>query len=158
MVLGAVSKGRSSSRKINFLLRTLGFWCFACDIALVLVLGAYLNKSGRCPFTRESIESWYASLPRLPPQPTAVFATAHALSVLGLLWEPLSVAAHTAGERVRKLESSDAFSYSKAKPAYVEDAGSQVTYVGEDSSAPLPRKGVKNGWNRLRPHIMLVSP
>ena len=34
---GAVSKGRSSSRKINFLLRKLWFWCLACDIALELV-------------------------------------------------------------------------------------------------------------------------
>ena len=37
VVLEAVSKGRSRSRKINFLLRKLGFWCLAYDIALELV-------------------------------------------------------------------------------------------------------------------------
>ena len=36
-VLGAVSKGRSSSRKIVVVPRKLGFWCFAYDIALELV-------------------------------------------------------------------------------------------------------------------------
>ena len=34
VVLGAVSKGRSSSRKNNFLPRELGFWCLAFDVAL----------------------------------------------------------------------------------------------------------------------------
>ena len=56
------------------------------------------------------------------PPPTAAFASAHALSELDLLREPLSVAAHTAGEHVRKLESSGAFSCSKTKPACVEFA------------------------------------
>ena len=37
VVLGAVSKGRSSSRKSNFTLRKLVFLCLACDIALELV-------------------------------------------------------------------------------------------------------------------------
>ena len=78
------------------------------------------------------------------------------------------MAAHTAGEHVRKLQASGAFSCSKAKPSYVEDAGSSVT--GEHSSTPsgaqqMPRKGVKNEWSnkkaergRLSPHFTLVSP
>ena len=33
VVLGAVSKGRASSRNSHFLLRKLGFWCLASDIA-----------------------------------------------------------------------------------------------------------------------------
>ena len=37
VVLGGVSKPRSTSRKTNFLLRKLRFWCFADDIALELV-------------------------------------------------------------------------------------------------------------------------
>ena len=37
MVSDAVSKGRSSSRKINFLRPKMGFWCLAYDIALELV-------------------------------------------------------------------------------------------------------------------------
>ena len=68
-----------------------------------------------------------------PPPPTAVFASARALSELNLPREPLSTAANTAGEHVRKLESSSAFS-SKTKPTYVENAGPQMTYVGEDNS------------------------
>ena len=35
VVLGAVTKGRSSSRKLHFLLRKLAFWCLAYDIALI---------------------------------------------------------------------------------------------------------------------------
>ena len=73
-------------------------------------MGAHL---GRCSFTEQQVESWYASLPKLLPPPTAVFASAQALSKLD----------HTAREPVRKLESSDAFSGSKTKPAYVENAG-----------------------------------
>ena len=33
VVLGVVSKGRSSSRKVNFMFRKLGFWCLAFVIA-----------------------------------------------------------------------------------------------------------------------------
>ena len=40
-VSGAVSKGGSSSRKINFLLRKEEFWCLACDIALESVWEAF---------------------------------------------------------------------------------------------------------------------
>ena len=80
------------------------------------------------PSRSKSLESWYASLPKLPQPPTAVFASAHALSELDVLHEPMSTAAHTAGEHVRKLESSGAFS-SRAKLANVENAGQQVTYT-----------------------------
>ena len=37
VVLGAVSKRRSSSRKVNFMFRKLGFWCLAFVITLELV-------------------------------------------------------------------------------------------------------------------------
>ena len=83
--------------------------------------------------------------------PTAVLAAAPALSKLDLFREPLSVAAHTAGEHVRELESSGAVSCLKTKPVYVENAPSQVIYAGESTSTPtdmrqLPRKGGKNEW------------
>ena len=55
--------------------------------------------------------------------------SAPALSELDLLREPLSVAAHTAGEHVRELESSGAFSLSDMKPALVEDAPKLLTWV-----------------------------
>ena len=70
------------------------------------------------------------------PPPTAVFASLHALSKLDLLREPLSTAAQTAGERVRKLESSGVFSCSKMKLAYVENETSQMAYLGENNSTP----------------------
>ena len=59
------------------------------------------------PSRRKPIESWCAALPNLPCTPNAVLASAPALSELNLLREPLSVAAHTAGEDVRELEPSD---------------------------------------------------
>ena len=50
VVLGAVSKERSNSRKMCFLFRKLVFWCLACDIALELVwVRTYLGKSSQCP-------------------------------------------------------------------------------------------------------------
>ena len=77
------------------------------------------------PSRSKPIESWYPSLPKLP-----------ALSELDLVRAPLSAAAHTAGEHVRKLESSGAFSCSEIKPAHAENETSQVTYVGERNSTP----------------------
>ena len=94
---------------------------------------AYLGKSSGCPSRSKPIESWYASWPKLPSTPTAVLVSAPALSELDLLREPLSVAAHTAGEHVRELESSGAFSCSEIKPACAENETSEVIYVGESN-------------------------
>ena len=131
VVFGTVSKGRSSSRKFNFLLRKLGVWCLACDIALELVWVPTWAHPADAPSRSKPIESWYASLPKLPSTPTAALASAPALSELALLREPLSVAVHTAGEHARELEFSRAFSCLKTKPVYVENAPSQVTCAGE---------------------------
>ena len=90
VVLGAVSKGRSSSRKI--FLRKLGYgvslltshWSwYGCPLGRIRPMPLYGTKP---------IESWYASLPELRPSPTAALASAHALSELDLLREPLSAA------------------------------------------------------------------
>ena len=54
VVLGSVSKGRSSLRKINFLLRKLGFWCLAHDTALGFVGVSHLGESSGCPFTEQA--------------------------------------------------------------------------------------------------------
>ena len=81
-----------------------------------------------------ALKTWdlsFSLLTKLPPASTAVFASAHALSELILLPEPLSVAAHKVGENVRELESSGAFSGSKANPAPVVSGTSQVTNAGE---------------------------
>ena len=101
------------------------------------------------PSRNKPIESW--SLPKLPSTPTAVLASAPALSELNLLRDPQSVAAQTAVEHVRKLESSGAVSRSGLKPAYAENGISQVTRVGESRSTPsnvrqLSRDNVKNDW------------
>ena len=81
----------------------------------------------------------------------SVGISSRALSELDLLREPLSVAAHTAREHVRELESFGVFSCLKTKHVYGENAPSQVTDAGESTSTPtdmrqLPRKGVKNEW------------
>ena len=112
-------------------------------------MGAHLGDPVGALHGCMPIESWYASLPKLPSTPTAAFASAHALLELDPLREPLSVAAHTVGERVREIESSSAFSCSEAKPAHMETTTSQVTHAGESISTPsnvrqLPQKGVKS--------------
>ena len=53
--------------------------------------------------------------------------------------------------RVRKLESSRAFSWSEMKSAHVRNKTAQRTYVGESNSTPsdvrqLSREGVKSDW------------
>ena len=88
VVLGAVSKGRSSSRKVNFLLRKLWFWCLAHDVALELEWVPTWANPADAPSRNKPIESWYASLPKRPPPPTAAFASVHARSELDLLREP----------------------------------------------------------------------
>ena len=129
-------------------LRKLRFWCLACDIALELVwVPAWANPAD-APSRSKPIESWYASLPKLPSTPAAVLASAPALSEL--IRGPPPVADHTAGEHVRELESSGAFGCLKTKRVCVKSAPSQPTYA-ESTSTPtdipkLPRKGVKNEW------------
>ena len=77
VVLRAVSKG-PSSRKIKFLLRKLGFWCLAHDIALELVWVPTWANPADATSRNKPIESWYASLPMLPSTPNAVLASAPA--------------------------------------------------------------------------------
>ena len=73
----------------------------AYDIALEVVWVPTWANPADATSRSKSLDSWYASLPKLPPPPTAVFASAHALSEQDLLREPLSVGAHAAGEHVR---------------------------------------------------------
>ena len=80
VVLGAVSKGRWSSRKFYFLLRKLGFCYLAYDIALELVWVPTWANPADALSRDKPIESWYASLPEFPPSLTAVLGSAHALS------------------------------------------------------------------------------
>ena len=103
------------------------------------------------PSRNKPIESWYVSLPILPRPPTAVFASARALSELDLLREPLSAAAQTAGEHVQKLESSVAVNCSEVRPDYVEDTP-QVTNVSEKgyTTPDLRMLSHEDGKTRLR--------
>ena len=93
------------------------------------------------------IEIWYASLPKRPPQPTAVFASAHALSELSLVREPPS-AAVTTEIHTRNLESSSGFKM-KRRSTFVEVETSQLTCPRESNSTPsdvqqVPREDVTN--------------
>ena len=170
VILGVVSEGRSSSRKLFFLLRKLGFWCLASDIALELLwMPTWTNPadvlSRNKPFT-----SWLASLLKLSPPSSTVFASVHVISELDLLREQLSAAALTAEEHVRKLESSGAFSCSKMKLVYAQNETSQMAHVVASNSTPsdvrlLSRESVKKRLegreNRrdssLVPDTMLIS-
>ena len=121
------------------LLVTLRWNWYGCKhgrIQRVLLHGTNRSKTG------------YASLPKLPLPPTAVFASVHALAKLNLLREPLSAAAHTACEHVRTLESSGVFNCSRAGPA----RDGHKPYVGRGLSTPpgerrWPPESVKNSWS-----------
>ena len=92
------------------------------------------------PSENTPINSWYASLSRLPHPPTVVFASEEALAEMNLLREPLSTAAHTACEHVRTLESSGILNRSGAGTLHGEDDGSRAC-VGAEFVAPpdMPR-------------------
>ena len=64
--LGAVSKGRSSSRKINFLLRKLGSGASRVDVALELVWVPTWANPADASSRNKPIKSWHASLPKPP--------------------------------------------------------------------------------------------
>ena len=82
VVWGAVPKGRSSSRKLNFLLRKLGFWCLAYDIALELVWVPTWANPAAAPFTEQTdrklvcivCRSFRLHRPQSSHQPTALGA------------------------------------------------------------------------------------
>ena len=65
VVWRAVSIGRSSSRKANFLLQKRGVWCLAYDIARELVWVPIWANPADAPS--------HASLPKVPPPPTRCF-------------------------------------------------------------------------------------
>ena len=83
------SRKDGAHEKSTSCFENLGFGCVTYDIALELVWVPTCANPADVPSRNKPIESWYASLPKLPSLPTAVFASAH-----------------TAGEHVRKLESS----------------------------------------------------
>ena len=119
-------------------------WLQSASIALEVVL--FLTQTNATDAFTEQPDHWHASLPKLPPPPTAVSASVLACSELDTLREPLS-AAPTQRENMRKLESFNIFSCSKMKLAYVENETSQETHVGGCNSTPsnvrlLSREGV----------------
>ena len=126
VVLGAVSKGRSSSRKMNFLLRKLGFWCLAYDIALERVWVPTWANPPDAPSRNRPLESWYASLPKLlppPPMPSRswIYSLNHSQQ-LSVRQKNKYVNSNPPAPSVRK----------RNRP--VENAGPQMICVGEDNS------------------------
>ena len=127
VVLGTSQKDGRARENVISCFENKGFG-LASDIALELVWVPTWANPADAPSRNKPIESLHASLPELLFTPTAVLATAPALSELNLRREPLSVAAHTAGEHVRNLEFSGAFNCSELKPAHVEN---ETPCVGE---------------------------
>ena len=73
LVPGAVSKGRSSSRKIHFLLRKMGFWCLAYDIGLELVWAPTWANPAGAPSRNNPVNNSYRSSRFLRPRSSRQF-------------------------------------------------------------------------------------
>ena len=59
--------------------RTLELTSLPCDIALEFIeVPTWANRADASSLSK-SLESWYASMPNLPPPPTAAFEPAYAL-------------------------------------------------------------------------------
>ena len=78
-------------------------------------MGSHLGKSVVCTFTEQVDRKLVCIIAQESAAPTAVFASAPSVSKLDLLRGPLSAAAHTTGEHVRKIESTGSFSCSEMK-------------------------------------------
>ena len=63
VVVGAVSKGRSSSRRVNFLLRKLLGLCLQFHIRLELIWVPTFANPGDCPSRHSDLLEWCAALP-----------------------------------------------------------------------------------------------
>ena len=94
VVLGEVSKGRSSSRRLNFGLRRLAFECLSASLSIDLLCECHLGEILRTRRGATSLASWQCSLPTRPAQaPTVQFRSAALARELKLLREPLPEAA-----------------------------------------------------------------
>ena len=149
VILGAVSKGRSSSRKINFLLRQRRFWCLFLRHCARIDMDVRLDEYSGFPSRNKRIEYWYASLLKLTSPPTAVFASVHALAELNLLREPLSIGTHTVCEHFAN-HSKTPWSSTAREQALPEK---QMNPTSEEDSRRLQTtdddhpESVKNSWS-----------
>ena len=107
VVLGAVSKGRSSSRRLNFGLRRLAFECLSASLSIDLLCECHLGEILRTRRGGTSLASWRCSLPTRPAQaPTVQFRSAALARELKLLREPLPEAAVRALGACYRLEDT----------------------------------------------------
>ena len=94
VVLGAVSKGRSSSRRLNYCLRRLAFECPSASLSIDLLWLPSWGNPADAPSRSTSLEKWRRSLPIWAKQPpTLQFGSSAVARELKLLREPLPEAA-----------------------------------------------------------------
>ena len=90
VVLGAVSKGRSSSRRLNFCLRKLAFECLGASLSVDLLWLPSWGNPADAPSRGTSLVAWRRTLPIWPEQaPTLQFESAAVARELHLLRKPL---------------------------------------------------------------------
>ena len=94
VVLGVVSKGRTSQRRLNFGLRRLAFECLSATLSIDSLWVPSWSNPADAPSRGASLARWRRSLPAWPPQvPSVHFGPAAVARELKLVREPLSEAA-----------------------------------------------------------------
>ena len=93
VALGALAKGRSSSRRINFVLKKTCAVCFAYGLYPELIWIPTWANPGDAPSRFKSLRSWRQDLPLLPEPVAVTLADETALHERALLRAPLSQAA-----------------------------------------------------------------
>ena len=94
VVLGAVTKGRSSSRKLNHVLRKLAYECLASSLTVDLLWVPSWANPADAPSRHQSLDYWRRHLPVWPAQPpSVVHESAAVVREIKLLREPLPVRA-----------------------------------------------------------------
>ena len=90
VVLGAVTKGRSSSRKLNHVLRKLAYECLASSLTVDLLWVPSWANPADAPSRHVSLDDWRRDLPIWPVQsPSVVHESTAVIRELKLLKEPL---------------------------------------------------------------------
>ena len=90
VVLGAVTKGRSSSRKLNHVLRKLAYECLASSLTVDLLWVPSWANPADAPSRHVSLDRWRRHLPLwLVQPPSVVHESTAVIRELKLLQEPL---------------------------------------------------------------------
>ena len=98
VALGSLSKGRSSSRRVNDLLKKVAALCLCYGFQFDVVWAPTWGNPADAPSREQPLSAWRNALPGLPPVPPARLLSQQAENELRQLAEPFSANPCVQGE------------------------------------------------------------